>query len=161
MLSSILFISTFINLLIIKGFINYFLSEKTNEMNNTLEFYFNERDLLLSTMDEEPVIQKYLLTGENSEDIQAVLESQQSKYDSTSNWYITGKDGIVLIDGIGGKAVGLDITTYPMWEWIKSHDEYYLENTIIKSHLTDDLLQVVAKRIEDKKGKDGREDCKW
>ena len=152
MLSGVLFISSFLNAKTIRDSSKYFLSEKTTEIKETLELYFNEREMQLSAMAKDPIVQRYLLTGEDQEDVVAKFEVQVSEYADTDTWFITGDDGVIILDSVDGKSVGMDAKTHAMWKWVKSTNEYFVDNTIIKSDVNNNLILLVAKRIDDKNG---------
>jgi methyl-accepting chemotaxis protein len=152
MISSILTVSVYLNTKNVKTLAKNNMDEITNEALETLNLYFTEKSLQLKALARNPDVINYVLTGENREDVLNILETEFNQYGQFENYFITDKNGITLLDGVGGASIDLDITGYPFWRLSEDRDEFHLDEIVYKSPITGELVTVAGTRIEDENG---------
>ena len=88
----------------------------------------------------------------NYQYVENMLATQFDTYQKFENYFITDSNGMIVLDAVGGAAIGLDITGYPFWRLSTENLEYHIDDFAYRSPVTDKLVIVMATRIEDNTG---------
>ena len=124
----------------------------TEDVKSEVELLFEEKVMQLNSTANNAYVKEYLITGEHEDYVENMLVTQFDTYQKFENYFITDSNGMIVLDAVGGAAIGLDITGYPFWRLSSEDLEYHIDDFAYRSPVTDRLVVVMATRIEDNAG---------
>ena len=150
---AIVFISTWVNVNSIAKLAQTELVEKAGEIKSIIENFVNERKLQAKSIAGTGYVINYLSTGEGKEYVHDVLVSQLNQYGQFGNIFLVNKDGYVTAAGVNQEALeGQNVKEGQFWRLSEEKDDFYLDELIVKSPITGNLVIVLATRAEDSAG---------
>jgi methyl-accepting chemotaxis protein len=128
------------------------LKTVTEDVINSVNQVFEERVLEVQSIARTDFVVRFMETGKNREAVKSLLETQFGTYQQFENLFIADKRGKIIVDGTGGTAIGVDVTTYPFWELATKKLPYHIDDVVYRSPVTNRMVLVVATRIENSAG---------
>ena len=124
----------------------------TENVKSEVELLFDEKVMQLNSIANNAYVKEYLTTGKHEDYVENMLVTQFDTYQKFENYFITDSNGMIVLDAVGGAAIGLDITPYPFWRLSEEDIEYHIDDFAYRSPVTDKIVIVMATRIEDNAG---------
>ncbi len=129
-----------------------YLATATTQVINSIDQLFEERVLLVQSVAESRYVADFMQTGDDRKTVEELLSTQFSTYKQFENIFLADRIGKIVLDGKGGEARGVDVTTYPFWELAKNRLAYHADDVVYRSPVTNRIVIVVATRIENAAG---------
>ncbi len=116
---------------------------------STMSLYFEERQLQMQSVANNPQVVGFLKSGENKEIVRQLLRSQFHTYNKFENFFITNSEGFIVVDGNKDKSIGFDIKKYPFWALKTNRKKFHIDEVVYRSPITEMLVTVTAVPIRE------------